>query len=237
MDLKVRTTDYMNEDQSWLGSAHATDTGDTITIDLSTFDFVTAFPNGFLPSGVALGKITATGEYGAYGASPSEVQSLTRTSTGGTITLAFDGSPVSVTVPATAAGFTAAAVQAALNGLATINPGDVTVTGAAGGPLTVTFGGRYVGQDVPLLVVDNTSATGGTIVAAVVTAGGGVVADGRETGVGMLFTRVRVDADNKTGKAMGSLLRHCMVREAKLPVGHGVDAAFKADTDGRIIFT
>jgi hypothetical protein len=39
---------------------------DSVVLDRSTFDFDTAFPNGYLPSGVVLGKVTATGLYGLY---------------------------------------------------------------------------------------------------------------------------------------------------------------------------
>jgi hypothetical protein len=44
---------------------------------------------------------------------------------------------------------TAAAVQSALEGLGTIEPGDVAVSGAAGGPWTIDFEGRFEGRDVP----------------------------------------------------------------------------------------
>lgn len=94
-----------------------------------------------------------------------EVQTITRTSTGGTVTFTFDGQTTG-TVPATAAGLTASAVQAALEALSNVAPGDVSVAGANGGPLTVTYGGAYVGEDVPELTVDNTSATGGTVTVA-----------------------------------------------------------------------
>jgi hypothetical protein len=39
---------------------------DSVVLDRSAFDLVTAFPNGYLPSGLVLGKITATGLYGPY---------------------------------------------------------------------------------------------------------------------------------------------------------------------------
>jgi hypothetical protein len=54
-----------SEDQKWLGSAHGTVEADSITLDVSAFSAVT-FPNGFIPSGVVLGKITASGKYGPY---------------------------------------------------------------------------------------------------------------------------------------------------------------------------
>lgn len=241
MTIAVRTknTYVTSEDQRWVAPGGIRDlaNADSITLDRSAFDLVTAFPNGFLPSGVALGKITATGLYGPYGASPSEVQTLTRTSTGGTITLSFDGSPVSATIPASAAGFTAAATQTALEGLSTINPGDVVVTGAAGGPLTVTFGGRYVGQNVPQLVVDNTSATGGTITAATTTAGGGAASDGTEVCAGFLAVSVPMDpAASATADEPAALYWRGEVVESLLPTGHGLDAAAKADLAAKFRF-
>lgn len=147
-----------------------------------------------LQPGTAMAKILTGGDAGKIGpfqrgsgaagaAAVNEVQTLTRTSTGGTVTFAFGGS-VSTTVPASAAGFTAAAVQAALEGLTTIDPGDVVVAGAAGGPLTVTFGGALAGQNVASLVIDNTLATGGTVTVAETTPGSpatltGAATDGR----------------------------------------------------------
>lgn len=66
MDFQFRTVTYLSEDMSWLGSSHGTDTPDTITLDLSLFTAGTHFPNGFLPAGLGLGKVTATGVYGPY---------------------------------------------------------------------------------------------------------------------------------------------------------------------------
>lgn len=131
MDLVVRTTSSISEDQSWLGSAHGTETGDPITLDLSTFTAGTHFPNGFLPSGMCLGKITASGAYGLY-------------------------------------------LDAAV--------------------------------------------------------------DGRTVMVGHLFKPVVVASDNVTGKAMGTILRHCQVVEAKLPANSGIDANGKTDVAGKIIY-
>lgn len=102
----------------------------------------------------------------------NEVQVLTRTSTGGTITLNVDGE-VTATIPASAAGFTATAVQTAVDLLPNVDEDHtITVTGSAGGPLSLTYGGEWAGEDVPQVIVDNTLATGGTIVASTGTAGG-----------------------------------------------------------------
>jgi hypothetical protein len=66
MDLIVRQTDYLTGNQKWLGSDHGTNNADTITLDFSLFTAGTQFPNGYIPSGMSLGKVTATGVYGPY---------------------------------------------------------------------------------------------------------------------------------------------------------------------------
>lgn len=66
MDLSMRTETFGQDDQSWLGSAHGTDTARSITLDVSTFTAGTHYPDGFLTSGLPLGKITASGKYGLY---------------------------------------------------------------------------------------------------------------------------------------------------------------------------
>lgn len=66
MDLNMRTESFGQDDQSWLGSSHGTDTARSITLDVSTFTAGTHYPEGFLKSGMPLGKITASGKYGLY---------------------------------------------------------------------------------------------------------------------------------------------------------------------------
>ncbi|AXN43462.1 hypothetical protein MM1218R_01514 [Mycobacterium marinum] len=90
--------------------------------------------------------------------SRDEAQLLTIDATGGTYTLAFDGSDPTAGIAEAA---TAAAVQTALAGLPTIGAGNVSVSGADGGPYTVTFQGALASQDVPLLVADDALLTGG----------------------------------------------------------------------------
>ncbi|MFJ6636561.1 head decoration protein [Streptomyces sp. NPDC091376] len=59
--------------------------------------------------------------------------------------------------------------------------------------------------------------------------------DGREVCVGFLFTAQDVDARRVASTSVvGSMLIHCFIREAKLPVT--IDANGKADVAGRIIF-
>lgn len=68
MDLSVTTTSFGVEDQTWLGSAHGTSMGRTVTLDASKFTAGTHYPTGggALPSGTALGIVTASGKFGPY---------------------------------------------------------------------------------------------------------------------------------------------------------------------------
>jgi hypothetical protein len=66
VDISVRTETFGGDDQSWLGSAHGTSSGRTVTLDKSKFTSGTHYPNGYLRSGTPLGKVTASGKYGPY---------------------------------------------------------------------------------------------------------------------------------------------------------------------------
>jgi hypothetical protein len=57
---------WVTDDPSWLGSAHGTDSPETGTVDVALFTAGTHYPDGYLPSGLPLGKVTATGLYGPY---------------------------------------------------------------------------------------------------------------------------------------------------------------------------
>ena len=102
-------------------------------------------------------KIEATDVQGGTGG--NEVQAVTLSNaTGGTFRLAFGGY---VTTPL-AYNATAAQVDAALDALASVD--NVTVTGNAGGPWTVTFGGSQAGLNVSRMGGDATAVTAGTLV-------------------------------------------------------------------------
>jgi hypothetical protein len=92
------------------------------------------------------------------GASVNAVQTvtITGTPTGGTFVLTF-GDVATTDLPYNA---TPAAVQSALQALPAIGTGNVTVTGAPGGPYTVTFVGALAGQSVPQLTATS-DLTGG----------------------------------------------------------------------------
>lgn len=92
------------------------------------------------------------------GATANEVElvTLTNTPTGGTFTLSYNGA----TTPPLPYNETAANVQVALRALSTIGGANVTVTGSAGGPYTVTFIGTLAATDVSPLVGTGASLTG-----------------------------------------------------------------------------
>jgi hypothetical protein len=67
-DINVVTTNYQVEKRSWLLSEHGTEPGTTptVTLDVSAFTAATHFPNGYIKSGIVLGKLTAGGKYVPY---------------------------------------------------------------------------------------------------------------------------------------------------------------------------
>lgn len=238
-DLVVRQDNYGAEDHSWVGSEHGFDNGGRPgELDLSLFVEGTHFPDGFIPSGTPLGLVTATQQYGPYGASPNEVQTLVIDATGGTITMSFDGDALpAYTYTNTAAD--SAGILATLLDHPNLAPGDVTVTQAAtvgtSTTFTITFRGDRAGENV-LEITNTDSLTGGagTAVNDTVTEGGGAVSDGREVGAGFLAHSVTVSSDNVAGVAPCSVFWHGIVVEAKLPIA--VDDAFKDDVRGFIRF-
>lgn len=66
MDLTLKSINFSQDRRDWLGSQHGTDVSRSITLDVSTFTAGTHYPDGYLKSGLPLGKITASGKYGLY---------------------------------------------------------------------------------------------------------------------------------------------------------------------------
>lgn len=104
--------------------------------------------------------VVATDTEGDPGGPTDEVQTVTITAGYGTFTLTYDGQ----TTAAIAENAAAATVQSALVALSNLAPGDVVVTGSAGGPYTVTFGGTLAATDVDEMTADDAElhASGGT---------------------------------------------------------------------------
>jgi hypothetical protein len=93
---------------------------------------------------------------------------ITGSPTGGTFTLTYDGQTTSTI----AYNATAATVQSRLIALSSIEEGNVSVTGSAGGPYSVTFTG---GHDVAALTASGAGLTGGSspaVAVATATVGG-----------------------------------------------------------------
>lgn len=99
----------------------------------------------------------------------NETQVLTEpgSTSGGTFVVSFRNA----TTANIAYDAAAATVQAALEALYPIGAGNVTVTGSAGGPYTVTFVGKFAGQDVELLGAPDGALTGGATDDIIVTPG------------------------------------------------------------------
>jgi len=237
VDLTLRTEAFGVDDQSWLGSAHGTDSTESITLDTSAFTPSVHYPDGYFKSGIPLGLIAATGLYGPYAALTTEVQTvtITGTPTGGTYTLTYSGQTTAA-IPYNA---TAAQVQAALIALSNIGPADVVCTGGPhpGTAVTVTFGGALANADIAAMTASSASLTGGStpaVVIATATAGGAEPsAGGLQTLVGFLFGAVKSPAATTTDVS-AAMLVHGKIREARLPVP--VDSAGKTDVAGRIRF-
>jgi hypothetical protein len=77
-------------------------------------------------------------------AGKDEAQKVTVTATGGDFTLSFGGD----TTDPIAFDAAAVTVRAALAALDSIGQGNVSVTGSAGGPYTVTFEGKFADKNV-----------------------------------------------------------------------------------------
>jgi hypothetical protein len=234
MDLAVRSEGpWLPEDRSWLGSAHGTTATRTITLDVSAFTAGTHYPNGYIPSGMVLAHLG--GElYGPYAGRVAEVQTVTVTGapTGGTFTLTVEGA----TTGGIAFNASAAAVQAALEALGTVSPGDITVTGVAGGPYTLTW--NRGGGDVAQITASGASLTGGSspsVAIATTTAGASTGTGGTQTPSGHLFNSIPIRTGQTTDVG-APLFEHGFVRVSKLPSNSGYDAYVKTALAGQITY-
>lgn len=64
--LKIRTETIGGVDKSWIRMRFGLDTMLPIMLDISAFSQANHLRNGKIPSGIALGKITASGLYAPY---------------------------------------------------------------------------------------------------------------------------------------------------------------------------
>jgi hypothetical protein len=223
LDISVSSTAYQVEKRSWLLSKHGTEDTPSVTLDVSAFSSTVHYPNGYIPSGTPLAKITASSLYAPYSVT-DEVQTITEGGSGLTsYTLTYSGQ----TTASILAAATAADIKAALEALSNIAVGDVTVTGATSGPYTVTFGGALADTNVAQMTSTPTGGTG-TVTIATTTAGGTEGSGGLEVCAGLLFSAVKVpNVLDTTKDAGGAILVHGFVDPAKLPFT--LDANGQAD--------
>lgn len=64
--LNVNRFALQSENRAWLRGPHGTEPGANANITLDIPAFAGLYPNGFIPSGILVGKITASGKYGPY---------------------------------------------------------------------------------------------------------------------------------------------------------------------------
>lgn len=144
------TMAFGEEEASITGSLFGKALTEQVTITASPTDIAEAPVNPKCIS-LFLGTTTGTNEVQAL--------SLTGTPTGGTFTVSYEGS----TSGNIAFNANAAAVQAALEAMASIGTGNVTATG---GPLpaavNVTFTGTFAGIDASTITLGTNALTGGT---------------------------------------------------------------------------
>lgn len=228
-DISVHSTPYQVEDRSWyLGTAEMPGFTVSGTLDISAFTAGTHYPDGYIKSGEPLAQL-ANGLYVPY-VLDSESVSIAVDATGGTFTITIEGQ----TTAAIAFNATAAQVQAAVELLPGVGPGDLTVTGGpgnAGGttPYVITWGGRYAGVDAPAVTTGAGSLTGGAGTAAVTTTAGGAESPaGEGTGAGFLFSSTKVPSltDDTINVGCAVLVAFAPVKESRLP--RAIDAAFRA---------
>lgn len=93
----------------------------------------------------------------AGGTSEVNVLTITGVPTGGTFTVTVNGQ----TTGTVAFDAAAATLQTALLALSSVGVGDVVVSGSAGGPYTLTWGGRLAGTDITI-TASGAGLTGGT---------------------------------------------------------------------------
>jgi hypothetical protein len=215
VQLAQTSETFSQQSHKWLGSAEGTQSQRSVTIPVAALTVDVHYTSSVIPDGLALAKATSgtyNGKWIPLAAMPNEVQTLTQGGSGLTsFTLTFDGE----TTASIAQAATGATVQTALEALSNINPGDVTVTGAAGGPYSVTFGGQYQATNVPAITTTPTGGSG-TVVVATATGGGSGVTDGSDALFGFLYMPLAIP----TGATVvhGSAIVHGLIKEAGLPI-------------------
>lgn len=228
-DLGVTKTTRRAGGPSWAGEFPVDCAPITLDADL----VLAAYPDGIIPSGATLALVTATGRHAPYGGTTEEVQTLTEGGSGLTsFTITYSGQ----TTASIDDDATAAEVQAALEALSNLAPGDVVVTGGplGTGPMTVTFGGTLANTNVAQMTTTPTGGTG-TVTVATTTAGGADAGTGgTETAKGFLLGDKQVRAGRHVDAA---LYYRGRVYEDLLPSNGRFDPAARVELTPNIYFS
>lgn len=88
MDLGPQVTSLVTQETNWDASTKGDSTARPIKLDISLFTANTHYPNGTIPSGIVLAKVTASGLWGPYSDAASD---------GRTTAVGFLNKPVKVT--------------------------------------------------------------------------------------------------------------------------------------------
>lgn len=150
------------QDLSNVVSVSVTKTGSVFTIEFTDIDGsanqsqLTA--SDYSTSSTGVHRLTVSVASHVVRVDEQQTITLTGTPTGGTFTLTFDGQ----TTASIAYNASASTIDTALENLSNIGSGDLTVSGSAGGPWVVTFGGSLAGTDVALMTGNGASLTGGS---------------------------------------------------------------------------
>lgn len=238
-EFALRTKSYGNEDQRWIGNGGQPGLAPrSIVLDRSLFDLTTDYPNGYIPSGVELGKVTATGLYGPYTGSANRTEEQVTFLEGGSGLTSWTTTFGGQTTSSLDDDVTPTQLLAALHALSNVADGSfvhvegdsittgITIAADPDGPLANTDLGTF-----------STTPTGGTgtVGVTVDTAGGAESSsDGRQVLAGHLFATEAYDRDAaSTADIPAALFWDGVVIETYLPNGD-VDSAGKADVAGHI---
>lgn len=145
--------------------------------------YVSDGENGRISEFTAWGEFVKAWGWGVVGSGPgnkpqNERQEVTVDATGGTFGLRFtrafnDGSAGEQDSGAIVSEASADTIREALEGLESLSPGDVAVSGAAGGPWVIEFTGKYADTDILPFRIVNSTLTGGSATGSVKTIQGG----------------------------------------------------------------
>lgn len=190
---------------------------------------------GVLLLGTVMGRKTGDKKWYKYddsgvGGVTNEVQTLSQGGSGLTsYTITFSGQTTSSLLTAA----TAAQVQAALEALSNIAPGDVTVVQTTASPFvfTVTFSGAYADTDVPAMTTTPTGGSGTVVVATTVV---GNSADGIDVARGFLRQTVDTGTDAAGSDFQGNLIVMGIVKGDRVTTAGNLDAAAIVDLKARV---